>query len=81
MLRACGTPYTGPFQVPRVAWDLHIHIDAVGLDPAPPGVVFQAPLVPGLAAGARCSTARFRPVAAAGPWRVFASCGPLPHTG
>ncbi len=79
-LRACGTPYTGPFQVPRVAWDLHVHIDAVQLDPAPPGVVFQAPLVPG-SPPVPMKTSRFRPVAAAGPWRLFASCGPLPHTG
>jgi hypothetical protein len=79
-LRACGTPYTGPFQVPRVAWDLHIHIDAVGLDPVPPGVVFQAPLVPG-SPPVPMQTSRFRPVASAGLWRVFASCGSSPSSG
>jgi hypothetical protein len=79
-LRACGTPYTGPFQVPRVAWDLHIHIDAVGLDPVPPGVVFQAPLVPG-SPPVPMQTSQFRPVASAGLWRVFASCGSLSSSG
>ncbi len=78
-LRACGTPYTGPFQVPRVAWDLHIHIDAVGLDPGAAGRGVPGAARTRVASGAD-ETARFRPVAAAGPWRVFASCGPLPHT-
>lgn len=40
-LRACGTPYTGPFLVPVVAWNLGVHTSAVALAPERPGVVFR----------------------------------------
>jgi hypothetical protein len=74
-LRACGTPYTGPFQVPRVAWELDLHITQIGLLPAPPGAVFQAPLVPG-SPPVPMRTQLFRFTAAAGPWRIYESCAP-----
>jgi hypothetical protein len=38
----CGTPYTGPFQVPVVAWELHLHTSQVKLEPRAPAVVFRA---------------------------------------
>jgi hypothetical protein len=37
----CGTPYTGPYEVPAVAWHLSLHTAQVGLEPRPPGVVFR----------------------------------------
>ncbi|MDP9345510.1 MAG: hypothetical protein M3P44_07275, partial [Actinomycetota bacterium] len=41
-LRRCGDAYTGPFQVPVVAWHLRVHTSAVNLHPAGPAVVFRA---------------------------------------
>ena len=40
-VRACGRPYTGPYQVPALAWELGIHTGGVGLEPRLPGVVFR----------------------------------------
>jgi hypothetical protein len=40
-LKQCGDPFTGPFLVPVVAWNLHIHTKDVQLDPARPAVVFR----------------------------------------
>ena len=36
-LKECGQVYTGIFQVPSVAWYLHLHIDDVGIFPYGPG--------------------------------------------
>ena len=42
-LRACGDVYTGPFQVPVVAWNMHLHTTQISSDPATrPAVVFRA---------------------------------------
>jgi hypothetical protein len=48
-LLACGTPYTGAFQVPLVAWKLGVHITTVqsasapgDAPPLPPGVAFRS---------------------------------------
>ncbi len=47
-LRTCGDIYTGPFQVPVVAWNLHLHTTQVSSTPAiRPAVVFRALSVPG----------------------------------
>ena len=40
-LRACGHAYTGPFLVPAVAWQLHVHTNEVDLVPERPAVVFR----------------------------------------
>jgi hypothetical protein len=45
-LLACGDPYTGAFQVPSVAWQLHVHTSRVQLAPERPAVVFRARNVP-----------------------------------
>lgn len=46
-LRACGDIYTGPFQVPVVAWNLRLHTTQVSSTPAiRPAVVFRALSVP-----------------------------------
>jgi hypothetical protein len=46
-LKACGDVYTGPFQVPLVAWNLHTHTSAVSsLTAVRPAVLFRARSVP-----------------------------------
>jgi hypothetical protein len=40
-LKRCGDPYTGPFLVPLVAWNLRMHTTDVRLAPARPAVVFR----------------------------------------
>jgi len=40
-LRACGQPFTAPFLVPAVAWQLDVHTTRVGLRPRAPAVVFR----------------------------------------
>jgi hypothetical protein len=74
-LKACGDPYTGPFLVPVVAWNLRMHTKDVRLDPRAPAVVFRVK-----------TTGRSRPVpslrtvgddvtAATGDkWRIVTAC-------
>ncbi len=70
----CGTPVTGPFQVPALAWQLRIPQEDVDLDPRLPGVVFSSR--PGLYGDTADQPARvpFHPIARAGEWRVLAAC-------
>ncbi|HEY6760275.1 MAG TPA: hypothetical protein VI318_12330 [Baekduia sp.] len=75
-LKRCGDPYTGPFLVPVVAWNLKVHTLDVGVTPRRPAVVFRVR-----------TTSRARPVptlrdvgdektlATDGMWRIVASCG------
>lgn len=75
-LKRCGRPYTGPFLVPVVAWNLKMHTQDVHLAPAKPGVVFRVR-----------TTGRSRPVptlrdvgdertlATGDKWRIVAACG------
>ena len=36
-IKSCGHVFSGPFQVPSVAWRLHMHINEVGIFPFGPG--------------------------------------------
>jgi hypothetical protein len=79
-LLACGTPYTGRFQVPSVAWQLHVHTTRVKLDPHAPAVVFRAknnargwPSPPLDALGGEAGVKTF---AIAGGWRIVGRCAP-----
>jgi hypothetical protein len=75
-LKACGKPFTGPFLVPVVAWNLDMHTQDVKLEPTGPSVVFRVK-----------TTARSRPVpslravgagttrAADDKWRIVTACG------
>ena len=38
-IKACGKVFTGPFQVPSVAWRLHMHINEAEIFPFGPGTV------------------------------------------
>ncbi len=79
-LLACGNPYTGPFQVPSVAWHLRVHTSQVtSLKPAvTPAVVFRAangrgrPVGPAL--DALGGEAGVRTVATGGGWRIVERC-------
>jgi hypothetical protein len=75
-LRACGTPYTGAYLVPAVAWQLHLHTSQVELAPVTaPAVVFRVRTtaasrpVPPLGAAASGRT-----VAVAPSWRIVEAC-------
>jgi hypothetical protein len=72
-VRRCGGVYTGPFEVPLVAWQLHLHFSGVGLDPRAPGTVFQTRVAPNTRMWP-LPPRGFTQLAAVDPWRVFTSC-------
>lgn len=76
-LRRCGRAYTGPFLVPAVAWQLHLHTTQVALDPRAPGVVFRVETNPGSAPvpSLRGLGAGGRTLAVTDHWRIVARCG------
>jgi hypothetical protein len=41
-VKRCGKVYTGPYQVPAVAWHLETHGGEIGIDAKPPGIVIAA---------------------------------------
>jgi hypothetical protein len=75
-LRRCGDPYTGPFLVPVVAWNLHLHTQDVRLDPRSPAVVFRVKTttnsrsIPALGAVGAGDT-----LATGARWRIVGACG------
>jgi hypothetical protein len=78
-LRRCGTPYTGPFLVPAVAWNLRVHTSDVRLDTGTPAVVLRerttsrsrpVPTLRGLDGVAGVRTA-----AVGENWRIVTACG------
>jgi hypothetical protein len=75
-LKRCGNPYTGPFLVPVVAWNLHLHTQQVQLEPRRPAVVFRVKTtgrsrpVPSLRAVGDETT-----VATGDKWRIVTACG------
>jgi hypothetical protein len=77
-LLACGDPYTGPFQVPIVAWTLRAHISQVTLEPERPAVVFRAKSNPGARPGPSLAgvggEAGVRTFAEIPGWRVVGAC-------
>ena len=77
-LRACGTPITGAYLVPAVAWRLGVHIRAVHLTPERPGVVFRVHTTRGasaLPALAPLGDLRgLRTLATSADWRIVAAC-------
>jgi hypothetical protein len=76
-LKRCGNPYTGPFLVPVVAWNLRLHTEQVQLTPQRPAVVFRVktteftrgatPSLRGVEDG--------RTLARSDKWRIVAACG------
>ena len=70
-LRACGTVYTGPFQVPRVAWELNLHIDAGRACCRSRRAWSSRRRSCPARRRCPCARGRFRLIAAAGPWRAL----------
>jgi hypothetical protein len=84
-LLACGTPYTGAFQVPAIAWQLGVHTTVVRSASAPgdappevPAVVFRShttstshPVPPIDSLGGEAGV---RTVAISGGWRIVTRC-------
>jgi hypothetical protein len=69
---ACGQPFTGAYQVPALAWDLHVHTIRVGLAPHPPAAVFRTdgwPRMPPVP-----PSPPYRELATAGHWQVYGAC-------
>ncbi|HYM58519.1 MAG TPA: hypothetical protein VES79_11215 [Solirubrobacteraceae bacterium] len=67
-VKACGTVFTGPFQVQAVAWYLHMHGGDVGIDAVPPGITF-APRYSALS-----RDARFPKLTETSKWVVGRNC-------
>ena len=78
-VRACGQVFTGPFQVPVVAWNLRVHTAQVSsLTPSRPGVLFQVRSGPGRPFGPSQrplgDPRGVRTLTSGGAWRVVAAC-------
>lgn len=77
-LKRCGDPYTGPFLVPVVAWNLHLHTKQVHLTPQRPAVVFRVKTTEftrGAAPTLRGIGDAGRTLAGSDKWRIVAACG------
>jgi hypothetical protein len=74
-LLRCGDPYTNPFFVQLVAWELGVHGNEVDYRPRPPAVVLRARTKRGgkYRPGPRMEGER--PVARTGFWQIGARCG------
>jgi hypothetical protein len=68
-LKACGQVFTGNFQVPSVAWQLHEHAWRIGLYPEPLGTVVAMRGTPWAA------DPRFPAIAGSRGWVVRSTCG------
>jgi hypothetical protein len=84
-LLACGTQYTGAFQVPAVSWLLHLHMKNVesasapeDLPPVPPAVVWRSHTTSGAHPVPRLESlggeAGVQTLATGGGWRIVARC-------
>jgi hypothetical protein len=75
-LRRCGDAYTGPFLVPAVAWNLHVHTQQVQLEPLTPAVVFRVKMIAGASAAPSLdAVAPGKTLAVGKKWRIVAVCG------
>jgi hypothetical protein len=78
-LKACGDVYTGPFQVPVVAWNMHLHTSLVSsLVPVRPAVLFRVRSNPTVRPGPSLRSVGDprdqRTLAVAPGWRIVAVC-------
>src|SRR3954471_10637745 len=78
-LRACGDVYTGPFQVPVVAWSLHLHTTRISSRiPQRPAVLFRVKSNPSSRPGPSVRTlgdpSDLRTPSVAPHWRIVAAC-------
>jgi len=70
---ACGTPVTGPYRGPLLAWHLRVPKARIAFAARAPGVVFRSRLRPERAPEPAVP-AGFAPLARAGRWDVHAAC-------
>lgn len=73
----CGQPFTGPYQVPSIAWYMHVHTGTVTHVPPEHGVAFRP--APGSGEEPRFPmppVPPFERVASSEKWNVLASCDP-----
>jgi hypothetical protein len=78
-VRACGDVYTGPFQVPVVAWYMHLHTTQVSSERARrPAVVFRVKSIPESRPGPTLRTlgdqSDLRNLSLAPGWRIVGAC-------
>jgi hypothetical protein len=78
-VRACGDVYTGPFQVPVVAWYMHLHTTQVSSERARrPAVVFRVRSIPEGRPGPTLRTlgdlSDLRNLSLAPGWRIVGAC-------
>ncbi len=68
-IKSCGRVFSGRFQVPSVAWYLHLHTDEVGIFPFGPGTTVAQ-------GGGRLSVdPRYPEITKTSRWIVGSSCG------
>jgi hypothetical protein len=81
-LLACGDPFTGPFQVPVVAWHLGVHTTQVGLNPRPPAVILRVWPHAGVPPSPRLDSTGaelpLRTIGTGGGWHIAGACRPQP---
>lgn len=81
-IRQCGHVTTQPFQVPLVAWELHDHLENVGIVAAPRGTVFQEGGAPRLPAAVAAAYRLRGSVGTPGArWTVLSTCPAQPAGG
>jgi hypothetical protein len=79
-VKACGDVYTGPFQVPLVAWNLRLHTTQVTslAPPVRPAVVFRAKSIAGSRPGPSIRSlgdpGDVRTLSIAPGWRIVGAC-------
>ncbi len=68
-IKSCGAVFSGPFQVPSVAWYLHLHSNEVSIFPFGPGTTLAQ-------GGSRLSVdPRYPEITKTSRWIVGSSCG------
>jgi hypothetical protein len=71
-LLACRGAYSGPFQIPMIAWELGIHGIQIGWhQTVPPGILFRTRTVPDGPLVVKPTDGRFRMVDRLGKWRLL----------
>ena len=69
-IKSCGKVFTGAFQVPVVAWRLHIHLDEAEIFPFGPGTALSMGATP------LSVDPRYPEYTKTVHWIVGSSCGP-----
>lgn len=78
-VQRCGKTYTGPFLIPALAWQLHVHTSTIGFEPVAPATILRerttntspsaVPALDGVG-----GEAGVRTLAATPRWRIVTTC-------